>query len=100
MFELFSTRTRPSASSRSSPNRWDWALLPWCWGAGRHGLWRLADEPPFAVGEELPISLDPIYLPYYLLRTILRMFTALAFSLLFSFVFAAIAAKFRTAEKP
>lgn len=55
---------------------------------------------PFAVGEELPISLDPIYLPYYLLRTILRMFTALAFSLLFSFVFAAIAAKFRTAEKP
>ena len=28
MFELFSTRTRPGASFRSTPNRWDWALLP------------------------------------------------------------------------
>lgn len=100
MFELFSTRTRPSASSRSSPNRWDWALLPLVLGvlaAMAYGASQMSR--PFAVGEELPISLDPIYLPYYLLRTILRMFTALAFSLLFSFVFAAIAAKFRTAEK-
>ncbi|GAC1370551.1 MAG: ABC transporter permease subunit [Aquirhabdus sp.] len=54
---------------------------------------------PFVVGEMLPISLDPIYLPYYLLRTTLRMFIALGFSLIFAFVFAAIAAKFRTAEK-
>ena len=101
MFELFSNRTRPSSLSRSAPNRWDWALLPlvlailalMAYGASQMSR-------PFAVGEELPISLDPVYLPYYLLRTILRMFTALAFSLLFSFVFAAIAAKYRTAEKP
>ena len=101
MFELFSNRTRPSSLSRSAPNRWDWALLPlvlailalMAYGASQMSR-------PFAVGEELPISLDPVYLPYYLLRTILRMFTALAFSLLFSFVFAAIAAKYRTAERP
>ena len=100
MFELFSNRTRPSSLSRSAPNRWDWGLLPlvlailalMAYGASQMSR-------PFAVGEELPISLDPVYLPYYLLRTILRMFTALAFSLLFSFVFAAIAAKYRTAEK-
>lgn len=54
---------------------------------------------PFTVGQPTPISLDPIYLPYYLLRTILRMFMALGCALLFSFAFAAIAAKYRAAEK-
>ena len=29
---------------------------------------------PFVLGQPTPISLDPAYLPYYLLRTILRMF--------------------------
>src|SRR5258706_2979039 len=38
-------------------------------------------------------------LPYYLLRTTLRMFLALAASLLFSCVFAAVAAKYRAAER-
>ena len=54
---------------------------------------------PFHLGEVLPISLDPWVLPYYLLRTTLRMFLALAASVLFACVFAALAAKFRTAEK-
>ncbi len=54
---------------------------------------------PFVVGQVTAISLDPVNLPYYLFRTILRMFTALAFALLFSFVFAAVAAKYRAAEK-
>jgi NitT/TauT family transport system permease protein len=54
---------------------------------------------PFVVGQPTPISLDPLDLPYYLLRTILRMFTALGCALVFSFGFAAVAAKYRSAEK-
>src|SRR5690242_3744402 len=54
---------------------------------------------PYAVGMPLAITLDPWYLPYYLLRTTLRMMSALFFSLLFSFVFAALAARYRLAEK-
>jgi NitT/TauT family transport system permease protein len=54
---------------------------------------------PFVVGEATSISLDPLQLPYYLLRTILRMFTALGCALVFSFAFATAAAKSRPAEK-
>ncbi|HMA09785.1 MAG TPA: ABC transporter permease subunit, partial [Ramlibacter sp.] len=54
---------------------------------------------PYAVGEALPLTLDPWMLPYYLLRTTLRMFLALGASLLFSCVFAAVAAKYRAAER-
>ena len=32
---------------------------------------------PYAVGQALPMTLDPWMLPYYLLRTTLRMFMAL-----------------------
>lgn len=83
-----------------TPNRWDWALLPLVLSvlvAVGFGAMQMAR--PFVVGEVTPISLDPSNLPYYLLRTILRMFIALGFALLFSFVFAAIAAKYRAAEK-
>src|SRR3569833_2464189 len=100
MFELFS----PSRSGRSllatEPNRWDWILLPLVLGvlaAVAFGAMQMSR--PFMVGQATPISLDPVYLPYYLLRTILRMFTALACALLFSFVFAAVAVKYTAAEK-
>ena len=53
----------------------------------------------FTVGETIPISLDPIMLPYYALRTVLRMFLALAVSLLFTFIFGTWAAKSRQAER-
>ena len=82
------------------PNRWDWALLPLVLAilaATAYGAMQMTR--PFVVGQPTPISLDPVWLPYYLLRTILRMFTALGFSLLFSFVFAAVAVKYRAAEK-
>ncbi|MDN6860389.1 ABC transporter permease subunit [Pseudomonas sp. CAN2814] len=84
----------------AAPNRWDWCLLPLVLALlvlAAYGAMQM--DRPFVVGEALPISLDPLYLPYYLLRTILRMFTALGFSLLFAFLFAAIAAKYRAAEK-
>ncbi|MFC4276419.1 ABC transporter permease [Achromobacter aloeverae] len=82
------------------PNRWDWLLLPLVLGflvILAFGAKEMAT--PYSVGQPLPISLDPSYLPYYLLRTTLRMFIALAASLVFSFVFAAVASKSRTAEK-
>lgn len=100
MFQFLDPRRSNISLKVSAPNRWDWVLLPivlailvsLAFGARQM-------SHPFVVGETLPISLDPIYLPYYLLRTTLRMFIALGFSLIFAFVFAAIAAKFRTAEK-
>lgn len=55
--------------------------------------------PCICLGETIAVSLDPSFLPYYLLRTSLRMLAALVCSLLFSFVFAAVAARYRTAEK-
>lgn len=91
----------PSPGLReAAPNRWDWILLPLVLVLlvlAAYGAMQMSR--PFVVGQALPISLDPVYLPYYLLRTILRMFTALGFSLLFAFAFAALAAKYRAAEK-
>ena len=52
----------------------------------------------YDVGQEIPISLNPIKLPYYALCTVLRMFIALTFSLLFTFVVGTLAAKNRHAE--
>ncbi len=100
MFELFNPQKTADSINDRGPNRWDWALLPlvlallivFAFGA-------MQMSHPFSVGEASEISLDPVYLPYYLLRTILRMFTALGFSLLFSLAFAAIAAKYAKAEK-
>lgn len=99
MFDLFHRR-RGATLFGSSPNRWDWILLPLVLAllaATAYGAMQMTR--PFTVGQAQPISLDPLNLPYYLLRTMLRMFTALGFSLLFSFLFAAIAAKYRAAEK-
>lgn len=99
MFDLFHRR-RGATLFGSSPNRWDWILLPLVLAllaATAYGAMQMTR--PFTVGQAQPISLDPVNLPYYLLRTMLRMFTALGFSLLFSFLFAAIAAKYRAAEK-
>ena len=90
----------PRQVVEATGNRWDWALLPLVL-AGLSLLAMAASQmaQPFHVGESLPISLDPLALPYYLLRTTLRMFLALGASLIFACVFAALAAKFSAAEK-
>ncbi len=88
------------ASFTTRPNRWDWALLPLVLAvliAVAYGAMQMAR--PFVLGQPMPVSLDAAALPYYLLRTILRMFAALGVSLVFAFVFAAVAAKYRLAEK-
>jgi NitT/TauT family transport system permease protein len=81
-------------------NRWDWALLPIILALFvvlAYGSQQMAR--PYQLGQVLPLSLDPLYLPYYLLRTTLRMFIALGASMIFSCVFAALTTKFRVAEK-
>jgi NitT/TauT family transport system permease protein len=81
-------------------NRWDWALLPIVLAVFvllAYGSQQMAR--PYELGQALPLSLDPGYLPYYLLRTTLRMFIALGLSVIFSCVFAALTTKYRTAEK-
>ena len=90
----------PRQVVESSGNRWDWALLPLVLAllvGLAYGGSQMAR--PYQVGEALPLTLDPAHLPYYLLRTTLRMFLALGASLIFSCIFAAIAAKYRAAER-
>ena len=86
----------PRQTVEASVNRWDWALLPLVLAAlVLLGFGAAQMARPFHVGDALPLTLDPRYLPYYLLRTTLRMFMALAASLVFSCVFAVLAAKYR-----
>ncbi len=53
---------------------------------------------PYTPGESIPLSLNPVYLPFYALRTVVRMVSALIFSLLFTFTYATLAAKSSRAE--
>ena len=57
---------------------------------------RGAVEPLAALHLE-PVTLDPLWLPYYALRTVIRMFAALAASTLFTLVVATLAARSRRA---
>lgn len=54
---------------------------------------------PYSIGDPLPISLDPMKLPFYASRTVLRLFIALLFSLLFTLIFGTLAAKNSRAER-
>ncbi len=90
----------PRQVVEASGNRWDWALLPLVLAVlAALGYAGSQMARPYAIGEALPLSLSPWMLPYYLLRTTLRMFIALGASLVFSCAFAAVAAKYRTAER-
>ena len=97
---MIDKRFFPRQVVESSGNRWDWALLPLVLGVLVLLAWGGSQMArPYQVGDTLPLTLDPAVLPYYLLRTTLRMFAALAASLVFSCAFAAIAAKYRAAER-
>jgi NitT/TauT family transport system permease protein len=97
---MIDKRFFPRQVVESGGNRWDWALLPLVLAVLvllAYGGSQMAR--PYQVGQTLPLTLDPWALPYYLLRTTLRMFLALAASLVFSCVFAALAAKYKAAER-
>lgn len=54
---------------------------------------------PYQIGQTIPISLDPSYLPFYAGRTVVRMLIALFFSFLFTFIFGTWAAKSKRASR-
>src|SRR5262252_8844544 len=71
MFPIFPSRRAGSVLLSTTPNRWDWALLPLVLlvlSALAFGAVQM--NRPFVVGQATPISLDPLQLPYYLLRTV------------------------------
>ena len=80
---MIDKRFFPRQVVESSGNRWDWALLPLVLGVLvllAYGGSQMAR--PYQVGDTLPLTLDPVVLPYYLMRTTLRMFIAMGCSLI------------------
>lgn len=97
---MYDKRFFPSQLAATGANRWDWALLPLVLallGLLAYGAMQMAQ--PYHVGEPIALTLDPRFLPYYLLRTTLRMALAMLASILFACAFAALAAKYRAAER-
>ncbi len=87
-------------TARFRPSFWDGVALPLVLGGIMLLAWASQQmSVPYHPGEELPISLDPRYLPEYALRTVMRMAGALVASLVFSLIYAAAAAKSKRAEK-
>lgn len=97
---LNNTYNKSEATKWPIPNYWD--ILVFClifgvlvllaWGARQMSV-------PYNIGQEIPISLDPRFLPMYALRTVMRMFIGLFFALLFTFIFGTWAGKSKRAEK-
>jgi NitT/TauT family transport system permease protein len=82
------------------PNGWDiLALLILCIFLALFAFVAKGISAPYQLGTLLPISLNPLYLPYYALHTVSRMLIAMIFSLLFTFIFGTLAAKNRHAER-
>lgn len=85
---------------KAYPNYWDGVALFLVLGIIMLLAWNAKQMAvPYKLGENIPISLDPSYLPGYAMRTVSRMFIALFFSLLFTFTFATWAAKSKRAER-
>lgn len=96
----FFTPAAVGAAPDLRPNGWDAVALPIVLGAVMllaYGAAQMAS--PYNVGDPLPMTLDPTYLPYYLLRTALRMGAGLVLSVLFTLVYATLAAKSVSAER-
>lgn len=82
------------------PNYWDLVALFFVFSLIGVLAWNAKQmAAPYYLGQPLPISLNPRYLPMYALRTVSRMLIALIFSLLFTFTLATWAAKNRRAER-
>lgn len=91
---------RTTNAGRLYPNYWDLIALFVVLSLIGMLAWNAKQmATPYQIGDQLPISLDPIYLPVYALRTVSRMLIALMCSLLFTFTIATWAAKNRRAER-
>lgn len=81
-------------------NRWDFLLLILIISILFFLGWAGAQMArPYQLGDQLPISLDPVNLPFYALRSVLRLFIALIFSIVFTLIIGTLAAKNRRAEQ-
>lgn len=82
------------------PNYWDMLALLFVLAVIAFFAW-IGKEmaTPYKIGQVIPISLNPKWLPYYAARTVVRMLIALMVSLTFTFTFATWAAKSRRAER-
>lgn len=94
------TYTKGEGIKWPKPNSWD--AVAFCVFFGivillAYGAQQMA--VPYQLGQAIPISLSPKYLPYYALRTVLRMFIGLFFALLFTFIFGTWAGKSKRAER-
>lgn len=86
--------------SRLYPNYWDIIALMIVLAIVTLFAWDAKQmTTPYQLGQAIPISLDPMELPFYAVRTVVRMLIALFFSLLFTFVFGTWAAKSPRAER-
>jgi NitT/TauT family transport system permease protein len=94
------TFAKNEVTSWSYPNYWDFIALTLVIGIIVMLGWTAKEMTvSYQVGEVIPISLDPSFLPYYAARTVLRMLIALVCSLLFTLVVGALAAKSKRAGK-
>lgn len=86
--------------SRLYPNYWDMLALFIVLAVISLFAWNAKQmATPYHVGQILPISLKPSYLPFYAARTVVRMLLALLASLLFTFIFGTWAAKSKRAGR-
>lgn len=85
---------------RMYPNYWDMLALLFVLAVITFFAWTAKQmATPYQLGQAIPISLNPSFLPFYAARTVVRMLIALCVSLTFTFTFATWAAKSRRAEK-
>jgi NitT/TauT family transport system permease protein len=85
---------------RLYPNYWDIIALFFALSVIFLLAWNAKQmNVPYELGQQIPISLAPRFLPGYAMRTVLRMLIALVCSLLFTFIFATWAAKSRRAAR-
>lgn len=81
-------------------NRWDFVLLILIIAVLFFLGWAGAQmATPYQLGDQLPISLDPVNLPFYALRSVIRLFIALIISIVFTLIIGTLAAKNRRAEQ-
>lgn len=94
------TYTKNEATSWPIPNYWDALALVLVLGVIvilALGAGKMVGH--YSIGEEIPISLNPLDLPYYALRSVIRILIALLCSLLFTFTIGTLAAKNKHAER-
>lgn len=94
------TYTKSEAITWPVPNYWDVIAIIVVFALLITLVWTAKQMvAPYHVGDIIPISLNPSYLPGYALHTVLRMFIALFFSLIFTFTIGTLAAKNKHAER-